>query len=189
MKTELFRAEGHPHRPKRYALIKSSEVIKVSDWITNEGVGVANVDAKTEKVLGYATAIVTPDKRSFESPSVDTGAFTGTWVSSTKTYTASSTNDDAGGDGVMVEFVEVREGDRFKATLDAAKTTTVASGIIEGYFAGILTSDSSKLDESDLTTAATGLQFKVVDRYSQGATTEVIVEVVLRDGNQQAASV
>lgn len=187
MNTELIRAENDPVRAKRYRVIKSSEVIKVGDWITDEGVGVANVDAKTEKVLGYCTAIVTPDRVSFESNSVDSGDYTGTWTASTKSYTASASNDDSGGDGVMAEYVPVRAGDKFKVTLDAAKTTTVASGIIEGYYIGILTSDSSKLDESDLTTTQAGLQFRIADRYAQGSTTQAIAEVVLREDIGTAA--
>lgn len=181
MKTELYNPEGDPIRPKRYRVISSSQTIKVGDWITDQGIGVDATDATGDRILGYCTAIVTPKKVSLESPSVTAGDYTGTWTASTKSYAASATNDDAGGDGVMAEYVPAREGDRFKATLSAAKTTTVSSGIIEGYYCAASTSDGSLLDESTLSTSSTNTQFRVTDRYSTGSTTEVIVEVFLRE--------
>lgn len=165
-------SSGQPTR--QYRVIKNSEVIKVGDWITDEATGAANIDANTEDVLGYATAIVTPDKKSFESATVDSGDYSGTWVASTKQYTAAG--DNATVDKVMVEYIPVRPGDQFIAILDANKGTTTGSNL-EGYFLAILTSDSSKLDESSASTSAANTQFVIKDPYNQGLDTEVIVEV------------
>jgi len=183
MNTRLFNADGS--RRTRVRLIKNSEVIKVGDWITDEASGVANVDAATEKVSGYAVAIVTDEGLSLESPAVDTGSLGGTWVSSTKSYTAAADNETV--DGVQVEFIEAREGDEFIATLDAAKGTTTGSNK-SGYFLSILTSDSSLLDESSASTSRASCQFQIANPYTQGLTTEVVVRVMARATDQFAVA-
>jgi len=173
-----YGAKSYPE----YRLIKSSEVVMVGDWLVDEGVGMADVDATSELIKGLCVDIVTPEKISLQSLTATTSvAYTGTWAASTLQYTASSTNDDDGGDGIMVAYIRVLPGDQFLATLSAAKTTTVSSGIIEGYFAAILTSDASKIDEATLSTSSSTTQFRIVDRYTQGSTTQVIVEVIKSD--------
>lgn len=181
MANRLWKAAGNETRAPRYRLIKNSEVIKKGDWITDEATGAANVDGATEKILGLAVAICTAGRVNLLSASVDTGALGGTWDSSTQSYTAAA--DNATVDGVMVAYIPAKEGDQFVATLDAAKGTTTGSDLV-GYYASILTTDSSLLDESDTATSAASCQFRIADIYTQGATTEVIVEVIARQTDQ-----
>ena len=181
----LYRTDGWNTRGTEKRLIKDSEVIKVGDWIIDEATGAANVDAVTEKVFGLATAIVTAKGISLENNLVDTGALGGTWASSTKQYTAAADNSTV--DGVMVEFTPVREGDEFIATIDDAKGTTTGSNK-KGYRLAILTSDSSKLDESSAATADASTQFMITDPYDDGPTTEVIVKVTARGTDQFAVA-
>ena len=178
--TRLF--NGYEPAPVRYRLIKNSEVIKVGDWIVDESAGAANADATTEHILGAALDIVTKDKVSLQSPSVDTGALGGTWASSTKQYTAAADNQTV--DYVYVKYIPVKEDRKFIATLDAAKGTTTGSDL-EGYYLSILTSDSSKLDESTATTTKSAMQFRIADPYNQGSTTEVVVEVLDRESTEE----
>jgi hypothetical protein len=173
----LYRPQGNGVRPTRFRVIKNSEVIKVGDWIVDEGTGAANVDAITEPILGLAVGIVTANKTSLESASVDTAAYDGTWVAATKSYTATSDNETD--KKVMVAYIPVYEGDEFVAVIDAAKGTTTGSNL-EGYYLPILTSDSSKLDESGASTTITNTQFKIKDPMTDGVTTEVIVVAHLR---------
>lgn len=173
----LWLADGNDSRPRRYRVIKNSEVIKVGDFITDEGTGVANVDAITEAVLGLVTAIVTPEKVSLESASVTSSQYDGTWAAATKQYTAASDNETD--KMVMAEYIPLREGDLVVAELDAAKGTTTGSNKA-GYYVAILTSNSAKLDESTASATITNTQFIIRDPYLQGSTTEVIVAVHLR---------
>lgn len=162
---------------RNYRLIKNSEVIKVGDAITDESTGAANVDALTEEILGFATAIVTAKRVSLESATVTTADYDGTWDVTTKSYTASADNETD--KMVMVEYVKAEEGDRFKATLSAAKGSTTGSNK-EGYYIGIKTNDSSKLDETTASTSSANTQFIIRDPLLAGSTTEVVVEVALR---------
>jgi hypothetical protein len=180
----LRNAEGTRARVRR--VIKNSEVIKIGDWVVNESTGMANVDATSEKIEGLAVDILTRDGVSLRAASVDTTQYTGTWTASTLSYTASATNADSGGDGVLVEFIEVREGDEFVATLSAAKGTTTGSNKA-GYFMAIKTSDSSKLDEATASTSRASTQFEVMDPMLGGSTTEVAVRVSVRGGDQYTA--
>lgn len=179
--TEIRNAKTQ--RGVKTRVIKNSEVIKLYDWITNENTGMANVDGTGEKIDGYATDILTANGVSLRSASVDSGDFSGTFVASTNSYTASGTNADSGGDGVLVQYTEPREGDEFKVTLDAAKGTTTGSDKA-GYFLSILTSNSSELSESSASTSRANTQFEIVDPYNQGSTTEVIVRISLRGADQ-----
>jgi len=176
--TKEYKADAMGRNKRAYRLIKNSEVIKVGDWIVDESTGMANADGTSELIAGFATAIVTIDKRSLEALSVVTGDLGGTWAASTKSYTAASDNETV--DGVMVEYVPAREGDQFIGTLDADKGTTTGSNKA-GYWISVLTTDSSLLDESSAAASAT--QFRIVDAYNQGSDTEIIVEVVIR-GNE-----
>lgn len=186
MNTYLHRSSSFGQAQRRFRVIKNSETITTGDWLTDEATGMADVDATSEKIAGFCTRIVTADKRPLESSSVVSGTdYTGTWTASTKTYAASATNADSGGDGVMVEYVPVREGDQFIATLSAAKGTTTGSDK-EGYYLAILTSDASKLDETSAATTQASKQFKIADGYSQGTTTQVVVEAILRQAVQSA---
>lgn len=186
MKTRIWKQNGNDTRGKEYRVIKNSEVIKVGDWIVDEGTGVADVDANSEHILGYCTAISTPDKISFESPSTDTGDYGGTWVSSTKQYTAASDNADSGGDGILCEYIPVREGDKFVATIDADKGTTTGSDLA-GYYLAIDTSDASQLDESTASTSRSSTQFRIENALTSGLDTEVIVSVSHRETSQYTA--
>lgn len=184
MSTRLWRADVN--RGVKYRVIKNSEVIKIGDWITNESTGMANADAATEKIEGYAVDIVTRDKVSLRSPGVDTSQYAGgTWAPATNQYTAASNNETV--DGVLVQYIEAKEGDLFVATLDAAKGTTTGSNKA-GYFASILPGDSSKLDESDTSASRASCQFEIVDPYLQGSDTEVIVRVIARGSDQYSVA-
>lgn len=176
MATRLY--NDYASVPVRYRIIKNSEVIKVGDWIVDEGTGCANADATTEHIMGACVDIVTKEKVSLQSPSVNTGALSGTWASSTKQYTAASDNVTV--DFVYAAYVPATEGRQFLATLSAAKGTTTGSNK-EGYYLSIKTSDSSKLDEATASTTKAAMQFRVCDPYNQGATTEVVVEVLDRE--------
>jgi len=182
--TKLYKPNALGTPKRRYRLIKDSETIMVDDWLVDESTGMADVDATGEKIYGYATAIVAPNKTSFESTSVTTGDYGGTWTSSTKQYAAAADNSTV--DGILVEYVPVREGDQFIATLDDDKGTTTGSDL-PGYFLAIKTSDASLLEESGASTSEASTQFRVVDGYEQGADTEVIVEVIVRGTNQYTA--
>jgi hypothetical protein len=173
----LYKTNGNDTRPKRYRLIKNSEVIKVGDAIIDEATGAANVDAITEAIFGIATAICTSDRISLESASVDTSKYDGAWTTSTKSYTAAVNNETV--KGVLVEYIPLREGDQLLATLDAAKGTTTGSNK-EGYYIAIKTSDSSLLAESTASTSSSNTQFIIRDPLSGGSTTEVVVECHLR---------
>jgi len=151
------------------------------DWITDEATGAADVDAASEKILGLAVAICTSDRVNLLSASVDTGALGGTWVSSTQSYTAAA--DNATVDGVMVAYIPAMEGDLFIATLDAAKGTTTGSDLV-GYYVSCSGSDASLLDESDTVSTPASCQFRLAEKYTQGLTTEVIVEVIARQTDQ-----
>lgn len=178
MNTRLYEAANDGKRRYAYRLIKNSEVIKPGDWIVDESTGAANVDAVGEAVLGFAVQIVTANKIPLASASVDVSALGGTFVSSTGQYTAASDNQTV--DGVLVRYVPAREGDYFIATLDAAKGTTTGSDV-PGYYLAILTSDSSKLDESTASSSSSNTQFRTEGAYDVGATTEIIVSVHNRD--------
>jgi hypothetical protein len=182
--TKLRNADGTRALVRR--VIKNSETIKLGDFVTNESTGMANVDATSEKVEGFVVDIVTRNGVSLRAASVDTSLYTGTFTASTASYAASATNADSGGDGVQVEFVEIREGDEIVATLDAAKGTTTGSNKA-GYFLSILTSDSSKLDESSASTSRASTQFEIMDPMLAGSTTEVAVRVSVRGGDQYTA--
>lgn len=156
-------------------VIKNSEVIKVGDWITDEGTGVANVDAVTEAPIGLVTGIVNNEGVSLESATA-AGTYDGTWDSATRQYTATSDNETD--KKVRAEFVPVKEGDRFRAKLDADKGTTTGSNLV-GYYIASLTSDSSLLDESTASTTITNTQFKIVEQLP--GTRDVVVEVHLRE--------
>lgn len=184
-KTEIFNARHTPE--KKYRVIKNSEVIKIGDWITNESTGMANVDSVTEKIDGFATDILTRSRVSLRSASVDTAQYTGTWAASTNQYTASATNADSGGDGVLVEYIEPREDDEILATLSAAKGGTTGSNV-RGYFLSINTSDSSQLLETSASTSRSNTQFEVVNPYTQGSTTEVVVRVSVRGADMYTAN-
>jgi len=183
MNTELWNA---PSRGRERRVIKNSEVIKLGDFVVNESTGMANVDATSEKIEGYAVDIVGADGVSLRSASVDT-SYTGTWASSTNQYTASATNADSGGDGVMVEFVPLHEGDEIRATLDAAKGTTTGSNIA-GYFIAIDVSDSAKLGENTASATRTSTQFEITDPRLEAATTEIIVRVGARGTDEYTNS-
>lgn len=163
--------------PVRYRVIKNSEVIKVNDWITDESTGAANVDGVTEPILGLAVDIVTSNKISLRSSGVNTADYDGTWSASTSEYTAAADNETD--KQVLVAYVPVREGRQFVAVIDAAKGTTTGSNK-EGYYLAVLTSDSSKLDESTAATSSSNTQFRIVDPFLAGPTTEVIVEAIVR---------
>lgn len=184
MSFTLYKPVGNQARDKDYRLIKNSEVIKVGDALVDESTGMANVDGTGEKIAGFATAIVTAEKVSLEAPSVDTGDLGGTWTTSTKSYTAAADNQTV--DGVMVEFIPVQEGDKYIATLDAAKGTTTGSDLV-GYFVAILTTDSSLLDESTTSTSAASTQFRTAELYTEGLTTEVVVICTVRGTDQYTA--
>lgn len=173
----VHKTEANDTRPKRFRLIKNSEVIKVGDWISDASTGAENTDNGSKAVLGRATAIVTPERVSFESASVTTGSYGGTWVASTKQYTAAADNQTV--DGIMVEYVPAREGTQFRATLSQAKGTTTGSNK-EGYYLAVSASDSSKLDETTASATNSSTQFRIADPLLAGSTTEVIVEVVTR---------
>ena len=171
----FFRLETNDERPLNFRVMKDSEIIKVGDWIVDEGTGVANIDAITERVTGFVEDIVTKDKTSLQSATVSTGALGGTWAASTKQYTAAADNTSV--DLVMVAYRPVHHNDEVIATLTAAKGTTLGSNKA-GYYLATKTTDSSKLDEATSSTTRTNVQFAIVDPYSQGSTTEVIVRVL-----------
>ncbi len=177
MANRLYKNDRAGNRPRRFRLIKNSEVIKVGDWISDASTGAENTDSVSKTILGLVTAIVTPQKVSFESATVTTGSYGGAWALSTKQYTAAADNQTV--DGIMVEYIPCKEGDQFLATLSAAKGATTGSDK-EGYYLAIKTTDSSKLDEATASTSSTNTQFRIVDGYAAGATTEVIVEVITR---------
>jgi len=156
-------------------VIKNSEVIKVGDWIVDEGAGAANVDAKTEYIVGHAIRFEDSEGRNLESPSADTGSLGGTWAAATKQYTAAADNETV--DMVVVVYEPCDENTEYVATLDAAAGTTSGP---RGYYFGILTSDSSKLDESDATLTDTGMQFYCTKALTALGTTKVAVKVANR---------
>jgi hypothetical protein len=178
MNSRLHEAANAGKRRTAHRLIKNSEVIKPGDWIVDESTGVANVDAVGEAVLGYCIEIVTADKIPLASATVDTSSLGGTFVASTGQYTAASDNQTV--DSVLCAYVPAREGDRFIATLDAAKGTTTGSNA-PGYYVAILTTDSSLLDESSASTSSSNTAFRVEGAYDVGATTEIVVSVHARD--------
>lgn len=166
--------------PRRKRVIKNSEVIKIGDFVVDEGAGMANVDAKTEYVAGFVTNIL--DRNGVPLSSITAlNDYDGTYAPTTNQYTAASDNETD--KKVMVEFYEIQENDLIVATLDAAKGTTTGSDK-PGYYFGILTSNSSLLDESDAATAPAGLQFQTVIADGEGlSTTEVVVRCIKRVGN------
>lgn len=176
----------HQTRRRIRRVIKNSETIKVGDFVTNESTGMANVDATSEKIYGLVTDIFTKDGVSLQAASVDTSLYTGTYTASSKQYAASATNADSGGDGVLVEFIELQEGDELIVTLDADKGTTTGSNVA-GYFLAISTSDSSKLDESTASTSRASTQFEISDPLLAGSDTEVAVKVLVRGSDQYTA--
>lgn len=171
MATKVWRTAGNDTSPKRYRVIKNSEVIKVGDWIIDESTGVANVDATSEEILGYVTAIVDNKKNSLEGPVV--GSYTGTWDATTKQFTAAANNETVS--MVMAEYVPAHEADQFKTALTANRGSTVNSGVI-GYYLSISTSDSSKLNET--TASSTPGQFRIAELPENPL--EIVVEVVTR---------
>lgn len=171
----LHKANAASEASRDSRVIKNSEVIMVGDWITDEGTGVADVDAVTEAPLGLVTAITTESGISLESAN-STGLYDGTWDSATRQYTATSDNETD--KKVRAEFIPVKEGDRFRAVLDADKGSTTGSDLI-GYYIASLTSDASLLDESTVSTTITNTQFKIVEQLP--GVRDVVVEVHLRE--------
>lgn len=166
--------------PRKTRVIKNSEVIKVGDFIVQEGAGVANVDAKTENVQGFCTNILDRNGTPLSSITALADA-DGTWALATQSYTASADNETD--KLVQAEYYEIQENDQIVATLDADKGTTTGSNK-EGYYLGILTSNSSLLDESDAATAATGLQFQIEKATGEDlGVREVVVRVIKRQSN------
>ena len=106
-KTELYRLAGGEVRPVRYRVIKNSEVIKVGDFITDEAVGVANVDAVTESIMGFCVDIVTAKKISLQATAVPAGDYDGTWDAATLQYTAASDNQTD--KKVLCAYIPARE--------------------------------------------------------------------------------
>ena len=156
-------------------IINDSEVIKVGDFITDEGAGMANVDAATEDIKGVAIGFIDSKGRSLEAVSADTGSLGGTWASSTKSYTAAADNTTV--DLVKVLYNPINENQEFVATLDDDAGTTAGP---VGYYFPIKTSDSALLEESGATLTETGMQFVCTDDYAQGLDTEIVVKVVNR---------
>lgn len=177
MSTKLFRPASSGQAARASRVIKNSEVIKVGDFITDEGTGVANVDATGEAILGIVTAITDRNGTSLESSSA-LDDYDGTWAPSTKQYTAAADNETD--KQVRAEFIPVKEGDELLVTLDADKGTTTGSDKA-GYYLAILTSDSSLLDESTASATITDTQFIIVDPLTNGDAREVVVRAHSRE--------
>lgn len=69
--------------------IKNSVAVKVGDMVYNDGNGLLRATSST-LVLGVVVGIV--DANGIDLDNTSTSNYDGTWVSSTKTYTASSDN-------------------------------------------------------------------------------------------------
>lgn len=175
----LYNPDAYKVSPVRRRLIKNSEVIKVQDLITDEATGAANVDGVTEPILGLVTDIVNKDGISLLSPA-SPKTYKGTLAASTKQYTAASDNETV--DLIAVEYIPVREGDRFIMTLDDEKGKTTGSNK-EGYYIAVSTGNSALLDESTAATSKSNTQARIVDPYLSGPVNEVIVEFILRQEN------
>jgi len=167
--------------PRQRRLVKNSEVIKVGDFVVQEGAGVANVDAKTEDIAGFCTGFTDRKGISLDSITHDSNYGGGSYNASTKTFTAASDNEtDA---QVYVEFYEVQENDQLVVTLDDDKGKTSGSDIPGGYF-GISTTDSSLLDESDYNAAPANLQFQSLITSGENlGDREIVVRVIRRQSN------
>jgi hypothetical protein len=150
-------------------LIKNSEVIKVGDVIVDEGVGVANVDATTELILGVATQLIDLNGTPLDAIHVS-DLSTGAWTSSTRSFTAGADNQTV--DKVKVVYDLLQSGVEIKATIDEDPD----GDIVVGNWISILTSDSSLLDASTASTTAQQFRIVRVDGEDLG-TREVVVEV------------
>lgn len=139
------------------AMILNSKVLTVGDFYIQSPAGVDVTDATTERVTGIVVGITTPDGRPLDQ-AVSGTDYNGTWVSSTRTYTAAADNQTV--DKIMVNVRPVITGDVYSAELDATINTTTGSGL-PGYYISVLTSDATKLDES--TASSSIQQFQLVD--------------------------
>lgn len=171
-------------RGLRYRVIANSQTVVVGGMLVDKSTGVQASNASTDYELGYVTAVVTPNKVSLESASVNLADYDGSWTASSKTYVASASNTTAvTGKMVMVEYMPVREGDQLYANLSAAKGTTVGSNL-ESYYLSISTTDSRLLLETSASTTSTAAQFAIRDPLiSNTDTTLIVIEVLLRQTN------
>ena len=148
--------------------MKRGDIVK----LINTGVDIA--DAVSDPVYGICEGIVTKDGVPLnQALSAD---YDGTYTASTDTYVA--TSDNVTDKKVCALVRPIFAGDVLSALADAAIGTTTGSDD-SGYYIDVLTSDASKLDESN-THASNPLQFVTVDN---GQGTGSCVDPVLGGNN------
>lgn len=154
-------------------VILNSATITVGDVVKLVAGGVEPADAVSDVIYGLVEGIVT--RYGVPINQANSGDYDGTYTDSTKTYIAAA--DNQSDKYVSVDVRPLGKGETLSVELDATAATTTGSNV-PGYFVSILTTDSTKLDES--TAHATNqLQFKLVDN-GQG---DNLATCPLRGGN------
>lgn len=138
-------------------VILDSVTMKVGDIVKMAASGVDIADAVTDPIYGLCVGIV--DKNGVPLEQVDAGNYGGTFTESTQTYVADASNIASERVSALVQPLHGNE--TLSALADAAIGTTTGSNL-PGYYIDVLTSDASKLDESN-THVSNVLQFITVD--------------------------
>jgi len=138
-------------------VILDSVTMKVGQPVKLANSGVDVADAVSDLLYGLCVGIV--DKNGIPLEQVDAGDYGGTYTASTQTYVADASNIASERVSALVQPFKGHE--TLTALADAAIGTTTGSDK-PGYFIDVLTSDCSKLDESN-THASNVLQFITVD--------------------------
>ena len=145
------------HVDLEMGVILDSATIQIGDVVKSPALGLDAADDVADPIYGLVVGIVTP--KGVPINQANTDDYDGTWTNSTQVYDAAATNETVDMIQALVRPLDGTE--TLSAEMDAALGTTTGSDLV-GYYVSVLTTDSTKLDES--TTHATNrLQFKIVD--------------------------
>lgn len=154
-------ADGASSRPYERITVLNSGVIFEGGVVKLSPGGADGADAVTDTIYGICHGFMMESGSTPLSLALS-GAHDGTLVDGTS-FTAASDNQTV---ETVVALVEpILPGDIIRAEADAALGTTTGSDLI-GYFIDVLTSDESKLDESN--TGSSQLQFLIVGQPGVG---------------------
>jgi len=142
----------------KMATIKNSESVKEGGFVFLGTSGLANeADATANPIYGLVTGF-RDAKRIPLGSTRETSTGTLTEAAAGNTFAAAADNQTV--DHIQAQMRPCGFGDIYTAELDAAAGTTTGSAVA-GYFISVLTTDSSKLDESTASTSQQ--QFRLVD--------------------------
>lgn len=149
-------ASGATSRPAEAIVILNSATVFMNGAVKLAAGGVDGADAVTDRIYGICVGFVVGDGNTPIDNALSS-QYDGTYTADTSYAAAADNQTDK---MVKALVIPIRPGDVIRAELDATKGTTTGSDTV-GYYASVLTTDESKLDESTATSSAE--QFLIVD--------------------------